>query len=240
MLSVSEPSLVCPMTDPYVDFQWWKDPKGYRLVGPESPSPKKLAWQKKHPRFITLEPYLSYQKMGRIVPAGGKLIPYRPLDRNETDRLYIIFANIDKTPDGVFKFIREFGPLTELGLNLGEPISAVIEQAEAMRAFTAYQGKDKKRLATLIPPRTMEFSFTLDPMTEKPRLRYSPKDLLGALWLQLGQNLVGGGAVKVCRKCGELFEAGPGTRRRKDAEFCSDDHRTEYHNQNRGKGDDDA
>jgi hypothetical protein len=83
---------------------------------------------------------------------------------------------------------------------------------------------------------SLEFSFGPDPVTNALRLRYSPKDLLGAMWLQLGQKLMGGGTIKVCRKCGELFEAGPGTRRREDAEFCTDDHRTKYHNQNRGKG----
>jgi hypothetical protein len=72
----------------------------------------------------------------------------------------------------------------------------------------------------------LEFSFTLDQVTDAPRLRYSPKDLLGAMWLQLGQKLMGGGTIKICRQCGQLFEAGLGTRRREDAEFCSDDHRT--------------
>jgi hypothetical protein len=222
---------------PYLDFEWWKDARGYRLAEAEKPGPKQLAWQKKHPRFITLEPFRSYQLMGRVVRLGGKQTPYHPLDRSETDNLAIIFANKARSAEGVLYFIKTFGPLTELGLDetLGEPVSAVIEQAKAMHTLVTAPVKNKKHGATLIGRHSMEFSFTLDPLTETPRLRYQPKDLLGALWLQLGQHLMGGGTVKVCRQCGILFPAGPGTRRREDAEFCSDDHRTKYHNQNRGK-----
>jgi hypothetical protein len=225
------------LISPYLDFEWWKDARGYRLAEAEEPGPKKLAWRKKHPRSIELEPFRSYRVLGRVVRLGGKLTRYHPLDRSETDNLAVIFANKARSAEGVLDFIKTFGPLTDLGLKetLGEPVSAVIEQAKAMHALVTNPVKNKKCRATLIGRHSMEFSFTLDPLTETPRLRYQPKDLLGALWLQLGQHLMGGGTVKVCRKCGILFPAGPGTHRREDAEFCSDDHRTKYHNQNRGK-----
>lgn len=41
--------------------------------------------------------------------------------------------------------------------------------------------------------------------------------------------IYGGIKGKQCRHCNEWFEAGPGTGRRVDAEFCSDEHRIRFH-----------
>jgi hypothetical protein len=174
--------------------------------------------------------------MGRIVPISGKEVPLRPLETRGVDILARVFANRATTPEGALDFIKRFGPLTRLGRDkdLGEPVSAVIQQAKAMKEMLSYPEPWKREAVTHIRPQQVTFSFVADPNSGAIRLRYSPEDLLVALWHQLGQHLTRGGTFKVCRLCSELFAAGPGGRR-EDAEFCCDEHLRKYHNSRRGK-----
>ena len=225
------------MIKPFLDFQWWIDPKGYRIAGAEPLKRRELEFKKKYPRNFELEPFRSYRKLGRIVPVSGERKSLRPLEQPGVDgRLAIMFANTATSPNGALNFIKCYGPLTDLGFKqtLGEPISAVIEQANAMKNLTTYSDRGRKHAGALIGPHLMRFSFVLDPLTGDPRLRYSAEDLLGALWLELSQFLLGGGTLKICKCCGELFAAGPGARRL-DSEFCSPAHHRKFHNQFRGK-----
>lgn len=90
------------MADFLVDFEWYKNANGFKLV-----------------------PWQSIINAGRpldrsgdcIVANGGKWISYRPLDQFDT--LYIIFAGV-KTPSDLLKFINMFGPLTPIHFGRGE------------------------------------------------------------------------------------------------------------------------
>ena len=82
--------------------------------------------------------------------------------------------------------------------------------------------------------------LTVDPITRAPRIRLTVDSLRAALWLQLGQALSKGVTVQQCQHCGSLFETGPGTGRRLDAKFCSDQHRIAFNSIKRSKGNDHA
>ena len=53
------------------------------------------------------------------------------------------------------------------------------------------------------------------------QLVFEPKDLLGAIWLQLAQAVAGNYSIKICRGCGKPFQVGGGNRRA-DATTCND------------------
>lgn len=67
------------------------------------------------------------------------------------------------------------------------------------------------------------------------RVKVLPSTLRGALWLQLAQKLSGATKVAPCRHCGRWFEAGAGTGRRADAEFCCLDHKKRFHSLERSR-----
>jgi hypothetical protein len=222
------------MAQPFLDFAWRKCAVGYRIEAPEKlPAPLKT-----RPRFReslrSADVLRSHRKMGRIVPINEKFIWTRPLDNSGTDSLAMCFAHVVKDAESMLRFMDAYGALTEDGQNqsVGESVSAIISQAKVMRSILA--NPDKGTHLALIKPHPFHFSFGWDSIAQAPRLQYSPKDLLAALWLQAGLKLVGGGTIKVCRYCGKLFEAGPG-HRRIDSECCSDEHTRKYNNEKRPK-----
>jgi hypothetical protein len=170
---------------------------------------------------------------------GGKLTAYRPLDAFRT--LFILFAHL-YTPEDVLDFVRRFGPLTHAGLNPrnGELADGVLAHARAMREYLMHLvggSRTKKLLAVaqLNPFAELEVTLAVDPVDKTPTLRLAPSSLLDALWLQAAQKLMRGSAVGLCQHCGRLFEAGIGTARRKDAKFCSDEHRSAFNSLKRSK-----
>ncbi len=226
-----------------IDFEWQRDKKGYRLLDPERPAaPKKDI----HPifRFPMEETILSahWGKARRIVRCGGQLESYRPLE--QFDSLFKLFANAAADPPGLLEFVQKFGPLTTAGLDKerSEPVDLVLEHAAAMRTFLAHAAGDGSRLVAAIvlnhggvPLGNMTVRLTLDPNTRTPRLRLTPRSLLDALWVQLGQALSGGAAIRQCEHCGQWFESGVGTGRRADAKFCSNEHKIAFHSLKRSK-----
>jgi hypothetical protein len=66
-------------------------------------------------------------------------------------------------------------------------------------------------------------------------LRITTDTLIGALWWQLARKLMGEAKIRECRQCRQWFEAGLGTGRRADAEFCCDEHKTKYFSLRRSK-----
>jgi hypothetical protein len=221
-----------------IDFEWWRDAKGYCLVDAMPP-------KEPRPEGLILVGYSGEPQ--RVVRLGGALLPYRPL-AEFGDVLFVEFARSAHDPHGVLDFIERFGPLTEAGLDAGqgEDVSRLIEHAEAMHSWLdACRNGNMAALPRMIGPEGIRLSridtvLTVDPITRAPRIRLTTESLLAALWLQLGQALSEGAVVQQCRHCGTLFEAGPGTRRRVDAKFCSEEHRIAFNSLKRSKGKDHA
>jgi hypothetical protein len=227
----------------FIDFEWQRDNKGYRLFDPEPPAPPKTYI---HPIFnFPIEETLlgrDWGKPQRIARCGGRLVSYRPLE--QFDSLFKLFANAAVDAPGLLGFVEKFGPLTTRGLDKdgSEPVEPVLEHAAAMREFLGYAAGDGSRLVERItleqggvPLSSMSVRLTLDPNTRTPRLRLTPQSLLDALWVQLGQALSGGAAIHQCQHCGQWFESGAGTGRRADAKFCSNEHKIAFHSLKRSK-----
>jgi hypothetical protein len=221
------------MADLAIDLEWFRDNKGYRLVDATPP-------EKPAPYAGTLAIDLSEPQ--RVVRQGGTLVPYRPL-AEYGDVLFREFAKV-ANPDGVLGFIERFGPLTPAGLDIeiGEDVPLVIQNAEIMHEWLdACRIEREAELPRMIGPEgillgRIDTVLTVDPITQKPRIRLTVDSLRTALWLQLGQALSKGATVQQCRHCGSLFETGPGTARRLDAKFCSDQHRIAFNSLKRSKG----
>jgi hypothetical protein len=231
-----------------IDFEWWRDAKGYRLVAAWSAT---IAAQPSTGGGVILSatgeivPSTSVvlpatllnpnsRNPQRIVRCGGSRVAYRPLIAYSS--LFRQFANAPPTPEGVLDFIDRFGPLTRDGLDehRGEDVSFLIEHMEAMRrVLNEYSRGHKAGLAQVLDSGEIQLGeiktvLINDPATRTPRLLLTVADLLTALWLQLGQTLSSGATIRACTQCGLLFEVGPGTGRRLDAKFCSDDHRVAF------------
>jgi hypothetical protein len=251
----------------HIDFEWWRDAKGYRLVVAEPrKQPQQIKWGESTAISVGQDAFATgvimsatgeilqttsvilpetlvrtnAEKFGhQIVRSGGNLIPYRPL--SDFDGLFRQFANAPPTPEGILDFIDRFGPLTREGLDekQGEDVSSLIKHAEAMsRILNEYSRGHKAGLSQVLDTDEIKLGeiktvLINDPATRTPRLQFSVADLLTALWLQLGQTLSSGATIRRCAQCGMLFEAGPGTGRRFDAKFCSDDHRITFNSQKR-------
>jgi hypothetical protein len=215
------------MAVPQIDFIWHRDANGYRLI-PERPLPGRRRGQSKMDWFLALKS--SDIQPARVVGKGGPLRSYRPLDKFPD--LFKIFAQIPRTPEGVLDFISKFGPLTRAPD--GDAVPAVLADADMMQ----------KRLDSLsprlggradIPLTNLRAWLVHDRATGGIRLKVAPATLRDALWLQLAQDLSSGIKVRQCRHCNEWFRAGPGTDRRADAEFCSDEHRKRYNSLERSR-----
>jgi hypothetical protein len=224
------------MAQVLIDFGWWKDAKGYRLVPETERTPEEALIE--HPLGIRLA---SGIRPLRLVRLGGDLIPYRPLDH--FGQLFRIFANDVRTSKDALAFAQRFGPSTVDGFDeeVGESIETTIVHAEAMREFLGYAGGDKRLLARgieaqIAPLGQLDVALVLDPATTTPKLRLSPSNLRDALWLQFGQALSGGASLRQCQHCGGWFETGVRAGRRRDAKFCSDEHRVAFNSLKRSKG----
>jgi hypothetical protein len=209
-----------------VDLDWYRDAAGYELL-PEEPSP---------PGASLLS---GFANSLRIVPRGGQRINYKPL---QGDRLYARFAGIHTAGDAL-AFINRFGALTELGTDpgSGEDVHFILEHASAFRSFLSYGAEQERELgswAGLEGKRIGRLDLVLkrDPVSGSLRLTLAPPTLLAGLWLQLAQKITGARPFRECRCCKTWFEVGPGTNRRLDAVFCTDDHRVLFNSRKRSKG----
>jgi hypothetical protein len=206
------------MPDFALDFTWYRDPKGYRLM-PARPV-------RRRPGQSILDTRVGDIQPARIVRNGGALQSYRPLDK--FPNLFRYFIGIPKSENGALEFVERFGPLTYDGLQRdGDVVPAMIDHAEDMSQVL------RGRIVA-IPLNKLNASIVTD--QSGMRLKVSPACLLDALWLQLAQAKSGGSAgFRECLQCRNLFMVGVGADRRADAKFCSDKCRIEFNNLKRSR-----
>jgi hypothetical protein len=211
------------MLDFLDDFLWPRDPKGYRWIEAPPPDPAALP-----SRWIKAD-------APRIVGNGGEPIWY-PLKKFPT--LFTFFSTIRSAED-LMDFTEKFGLLYEF-----EPVVAqdALKQAAQFRALLASKQQGPRQVAILEGEEPFRlrvwWSLKLDAdPTVGLRFGVEVVSLLSALWLQLIQALRGDAKLRDCLHCGIWFEVGPGTGRRLDAKFCSDQHRVLFNSLKRTKGD---
>ena len=176
----------------------------------------------------------------RIKRRGGKLDFYRPFELGPAP--YKHFANVTNA-DELMEFVNKFGPLTTAGVkpDVGDRIPQLLAHAYAMQEMLkAAARNDKSEISiarhTVMPFARLDVDLVFDPAVQRLQLQIKPPSLLEALWLSLAQGLSSQGNLSQCRQCAVWFETGPGTGRRLDAKFCSDEHRIAFNSLKRSKG----
>ena len=211
-----------------IGFEWYRDRKGYDL------RPHEVG--KKTGGTVLGDGSLPE----RVARRGGKLAPYQPLRKGAFEDLYLHFMRLTNGK-AVLDFVERFGPLTDGGLKAGgyDDVDLILQHADAMDAFLTIGVADAAAAAARIskvrdPLARLDIRLMADPATKSFKLSYLPRSLLSGLWLQAGQAIAGGAMVRLCRHCGQPFEAGTG-RRRADALFCSAAHQATFKSLKRSK-----
>jgi hypothetical protein len=211
-----------------IHLDWERDAAGYELLPEEARSPV-------HGITESLLGAASALPM-RVVPRGGKLVAYRPLD---LDELYARFAAV-YSPEDVVDFINKYGLLTKLSSSpgIGDIVPEVLDHAAAFRSFLSYDGEQGTELALWAGSEgkwlgQLNLVLAQNPASGALSLQLRPPTLLAGLYLQLGQKLSGHRPFRECPYCKTWFETGPGTGRRLDATFCTDDHRVLFNSRKR-------
>lgn len=195
-----------------LDFQWWRDPRGYRI----QPAMAGASLVEHTPE--------------RAVPVSREREAISPLQKYE--RLFAAFAKV-KDASGLLEFMRHHGPLTKIGLEIdGEDTEEALKHAQAFRDWIALSKKGRAEIGKAIGLDGVIFGR----LTAKVRaskggliqIALQPESLLGAMWLQLVCLLAGGADILSCPMCSTPFMAGPGTPRRADAQFCCVEHKKKF------------
>ena len=221
-----------------IEFVWWRDTLGFEFI----PAQPAVAGRKDlHQGFDFGATTASAPE--RLIRRGGGLVPYRPLE--EIDHLHVIFSKRAINNTGLLDFVQAFGPLTEPGLGInrnidGDMVNECLTHAQTMRELVDMDLEARRRYIQRIGHDGLSWSrisvrMSIDIGTGKPKLSLVPPNLLSALWLSLGQSIINESTIRECPQCGEWFHVGPGTGRREDAKYCSDDHRIRHHSLKRSQ-----
>jgi hypothetical protein len=102
------------------------------------------------------------------------------------------------------------------------------------------QEKLARRISDLdVPPSPFQFVGLIELVPDPSRgvrLRIRSQSLIAALWWQLSREVSYGANIRECRHCGDCFEAGIGTGRRADAQFCTEEHKKRFFSLERSRG----
>ena len=192
---------------PTIQFTNFRDPKGYRILEAKPP-----------------EVRLRVVRNGK---GQAKWVTSTPLA--ETSDLFLIFARTADTPEGVLRFVQQYGPLTPFGNDQGDDINYAMHHARSMREVIDRRGASQGAGCTL------HAVVAWDPIAKKHAWEFHPSSLIDGLWLQYGQAITRGAEIRVCAHCGDWFEAGRGAERRAGVKFCSEDHKIAYHSLKRSR-----
>lgn len=234
-------------------FRWPLYDKGYevrelkgelRIVGRGGP----LRWHQPVQFHPTL--YLDFAELVRTEkpPPGTKVVTKLPRGTLE----YLGRVVVD--PEACAEFASKFGYLGFAVLHKARKIGedkalrhgeAHIDWAHAASSVKSLIDFWRESLWHKINPESptgikfsqLEAVLVASPPDGRPRLHLRPPTLFDAIKIQLAQAISTDAAIKECRLCGKWFEAGRGrTRGRRDAEFCSQQHKIDYHNLQKKKG----
>jgi hypothetical protein len=215
-----------------IDFEWSVDETGYELIpgGPVDGSvdPNEDLSGIELLSVIGGKPI----REDRIRRRGGNLRIYRPFEGPDR-MLFRNFASRAENPSGLLDFVRQFGPLTQEGNRDGEPTGIGLVAAACMaELLQVHSDNPGNRFSSYARNELywsrMDVKLARNPMVGRPQFRFVPATFLHALWLELGQFLTSEAQLRSCKQCGVWFPTGPGTRRRADAKFCSDQHRISF------------
>ena len=174
---------------------------------------------------LQLEPALDdrYKPFRLIEPIGKGVMKFDPMQSSPS--MYVEFANIPKTDDGLISFADRFGLLQE-----GQPAQPEywffqidrMKTAIAMWEKAGDGSKVEKSFYRGWKHAHISMSFNLkDSGESSPVVTLEPSNLLEAMWVQFGLAVEGLVGFKRCLECSNFIEIQPGTSR-PDRRYCTD------------------
>jgi len=179
-----------------------------------------------------------------LEPRGGRLWIRRDGEELDTcsrlkGREYQKFAAV-KNEDDLLNFVKVYGPLTPLGNDLsengGDPAESLVDEARWMNEILSAFGRSPPYLSNQQLERLAlnsgraARSLVWDSDSGVAVWQSNVSYLLAALWEQLANAVTCGVLLRLCEYCREWFEIGTRGGKRRDARFCSDDHRIAFKN----------
>ncbi len=122
------------MTTVSIVLEWFRCPKGYRIVR----AAEIARASGENPK--------SYPDVDWIVPNTDERIGYRPLDNN--DLLCIAFSRL-RTPESLLEFINFHGPITRTSPQWGDSIPGCLRWASQFSDLLSCKEKGPKKLASV-------------------------------------------------------------------------------------------
>ena len=226
-----------------ISFRGQRDPNGYHLAesaeyGPVIlPNSDRREWCEP----LTGEEYLIFAKTAGTPDGALDFVwrygPVTAFTRVTGDRVEAITKNVRD----MNRFIGAIAamqtePRANTGASLGRdgPIVSGIRPLRDIEDPRSEELRDALLTSSLV---SISLAFIWDPVKRAPRWSFAMDCLRDALWLQFGQAMMREGQLRLCPHCAHWFETGLGTGRRKDARFCSDEHRVTFNSLKRSKGD---
>lgn len=119
----------------------------------------------------------------------------------------------------------------------GEPLELGLDHARWFRDVLKQKHKPGCVARSFEAFRLEKYKVEIVPDDKRGiRFKFFPHDLLDYLILRLAHVVLALPIYSSCMWCGEFFAKGVGTKRRGDAQFCSDQHRIDYNSQKRSLG----
>jgi len=209
--------------DPFV-FVWGVDQDGYEIR--RAGLGGSMLWRK----------VVDYDE---VAPRGGPPRYYRPLDE---DSLWLRFAEICRTNDGILQFANKYGVLDGLigatgALTLSPtPVDSFLNLAERLGGIAEQLGSSEREAAADLLNNSDDFLFSGTPLMRVALLpkklggfeyKFVPQTLRDALLHQAAEAISGNRRFQRCRneECSSWFRLGPregGKTYTARREFCSD------------------
>jgi hypothetical protein len=195
--------------EPVLSFLQSRCMDGYRIVDADAPGAAALP----------LGSGVLFAKDRRFEPLSKRFETY---DAFKIQKPFIQFAAI-ANEEMAAAFVNSHGYPLAVETSPYLTVASVLDHAAGMRkVLTRVRDGDQKQVLSMFNASKLgEAHAELRLVDGTFRLAIVPRSLVQGMWIQLAQDLAGGGIVQACQQCGSLFPAGSGGRRA-DAKFCSD------------------
>ena len=235
-LTISYITLTLLMPDDFLDLKWNRCPDGYHLT-------ESLSWiVPNSDQQTTYQPFSHfdalYRQFAKIKNSGALLkfvTHFGLLDLEEwgtSVRDYLKYAQFFRD----LLLAKAVGP-EEVADVFEQQIEREIGGTLLEPPMPANELDEYGQLRGVITPYSPLGEFCLAPDPKKGlEITIRPYTLMSGLWIQLSRKLSDKGVIRICRHCGKPFEAGPGTKKRADATFCSREHSVRFHSFKRSHG----
>lgn len=178
-----------------------------------------------------------------IVPRAGPKHTIAPLEI--APLLFVQFSELAGSPASCADFATKWG-LLGLGVDVlpapieEEPVFVWQKHIKAMKKARDIwkNGTFVEKAKIFSSKKIANLALYIEPTTgnERFHILVKPPSLLSAIWLQFIHHVTQGKDIKACEWCGNWFEFGQGTRKRRDTKFCSNKCRASHHNHLKMRG----